>query len=258
MTGILQLPAWMGGALAMLSAIVLSVLPFAILRRLLSDELPTKTRDVAETVAVRIGAVHSLILALVFADAQSTHASLQQEVSKELTAIEHIALELEQWKGPEKDALRGQLAAYVNAVLQNEWHAAATLRGSREARRAYDALDVGILDLSAATPQQQSLRARMIANMDDLQDHRKARLALAHRGLPSLFWWMALIGFAITVGFFLVFPATAAHVAILSVYGAYTGLALYFTLALSHPYTGPAGIDTAPYRMVLEDELSPA
>jgi hypothetical protein len=255
MTAILQLPAWLGAILAMLSAIAVSAIPFAVLRRLLGDELPTKTRDVAETVAVRIGTVHSLILALVFADAQATHTNLQQEVSKEITTIEHIVLELDQWNGPEKDALRRQLAEYVSAVLQNEWHASAHPRGSREARQAYHALDMGILNLVAATPPQQSLRARLIVNMDDLQDHRKARLSLAHRGLPNLFWWMALTGFGIIVAFFLVFPATPAHIAILSVYGAYTGLALYFILALSHPYAGPAAIDTSPYEIVLEDEL---
>jgi hypothetical protein len=258
MTAILQLPAWLGAILAMLLAVAASALPFILLRRLLNDELPTKTRDVAETVAVRIGTIHSLILALVFAEAQSTHTNLQQEVSKEITTIEHIVLELEQWNGPEKDALRSQLAAYVTAILQNEWQTAEGLRGSREARRAYNALDMGILNLKAETLQQQSLRARMIANMDELQDHRKARLSLAHRGLPSLFWWMALTGFAIVVGFFLVFPANLVHIAILSVYGAYTGLALYFILALSHPYAGPAAIDTSPYEMVLEDELKPS
>ena len=255
MTAILQLPAWLGAILAMLLAIAASALPFILLRRRMGEELPPKTRDVAETVAVRIGTVHSLILALVFAEAQSTHTNLQQEVSKELTTIEHIALELNQWNGKEGEVLRSQLAAYVTAVLQNEWQASASLRGSREARRAYNTLDIGILDLRAETPQQQSLRARMIMNMDDLQDHRKARLSLAHRGLPSLFWWMALTGFAIIVGFFLIFPANLVHIAILSVYGAYTGLALYFILALSHPYAGPASIDTAPYEMVLDDDL---
>ncbi|MEE1611328.1 bestrophin-like domain [Microvirga sp. CF3016] len=254
-TAILQLPAWLGAILAMLIAIAASAIPFVLLRRLFSEELPTKTRDVAETVAVRIGTVHGLILALVFAEAQSTHTNLQQEVSKEITAIEHIVLELNQWNGPVKDTLRSQLADYVSAVLQNEWRSAAHPRGSREARQAYNALDMGILDLKAETPQQQSLRARMIMNMDELQDHRKARLSLAHRGLPSLFWWMALTGFAIIVGFFLVFPANPVHIAILSVYGAYTGLALYFILALSHPYAGPAAIDTSPYEIMLEDEL---
>jgi hypothetical protein len=255
MTAILQLPAWLGAILAMLIAIAASALPFAIIRRLLSDELPTKTRDVAETVAVRIGTIHGLILAIVFAEAQATHTNLQQEVSKEVTTIEHVALQLNQWNGPEENTLRGQLVAYVTAVLQNEWQAGARPQGSREAGRAYDVLDTGILNLKADTPQQQSLRARMITNMDNLQDHRKERLALLHRGLPSLFWWMALTGFAIIVGFFLVFPANPAHIAILSVYGAYTGLALYFILALSHPYAGPAAIDTSPYAMVLDYEL---
>jgi hypothetical protein len=210
---------------------------------------------VAETVAVRIGTVHGLILALVFAEAQSTHTDLQQQVSKEITTIEHIALHLDQWNGPEEDALRSQLAAYVRAILQSEWQVNARPAGSKDAKHAYDRLDLGILDLKAETPRQESLRARMITDMDALQDHRKTRLSLFHRGLPSLFWWMALAGFGITVGFFFVFPATPLHVAILSIYGAYTGLVLYFILALSHPYTGPAAIDPSPYATVLQDEL---
>jgi len=255
MTALLQLPAWLGAILAMLIAVAAAAVPFAVLRRLLRDELPTKTVNVAETVAVRIGTVHALILAIVFAEAQSTHTNLQQEVAKEVTTIEHVALQLDQWNGPQEQPLREQLAAYVRAVLQNEWQADARPTGSPQAKRAYNDLDIGILNLEAASPQQQSLRTRMIANMDNLQDHRKARLSLVHRGLPSLFWWMALTGFGIIVAFFLVFPATPLHIAILSVYGAYTGLALYFILALSHHFMGPAVIDTAPYPMVLEDEL---
>src|SRR5689334_1351568 len=52
MAAILQIPAWLGALLAMLLAITASAIPFIVLRRLLSDDLPTKTRDVAETVAV--------------------------------------------------------------------------------------------------------------------------------------------------------------------------------------------------------------
>jgi Protein of unknown function (DUF4239) len=254
-TALLQLPGWLGSALAMLAAIFLATLPFLAVRHILADELPPKTGQVAETVTVRVGALHALILALVFAEAQSTHAELRQEVSKEIATIEHIALRLNQWDGPEVQPIRGQLAAYVSAVLQNEWRATSRAGGSGDARHAYDALDLGLLDLKADTPRRLALQPRLIADMDALQDHRKVRLSLFHRSLPGLFWWMALVGFAITVGFFFVFPATLAHLAMLSVYGAYTGLVLYFILALSHPYIGPAAIDTSPYSVVLEQEL---
>jgi hypothetical protein len=50
-------------------------------------------------------------------------------------------------------------------------------------------------------------------------------------------------------------PATLVHLSMLSVYVAYTGLVLYFILALSHPYIGPAAIDTSPYSVVLEQDL---
>ena len=257
MTAILQLPTWLGCLLAVLAAVVCSVLPYMAVRWFMTKELNPKTREVAETVAVRIGTVHALILALVFAEAQSTHTDLQQQVSKEVTAIEHVALRLDQWNGPEEDALLNQLAAYVRAVLQTEWMVTLRPDGSKAAKQTYDTLDAAILDLPANTPRQQVLRSQMISDMDTLQEHRRDRLSLFHRGIPGLFWWMALAGFAITVLFFFIFPETPLHVAMLGVYGAYTGLALYFILALSHPYVGPAAIDTSPYETVLENELSP-
>ncbi|MXQ13304.1 DUF4239 domain-containing protein [Microvirga makkahensis] len=254
MANLLQLPVWLGATMAMAVAVAASALPFVVVRRRLSDELPTKARDVAETVAVRIGAIHGLILALVFAEAQSTHTSLQREVAKETSTIEQIALQLKLWNGSEAGPLREQLAAYVGAVLQSEWQEPGRRpQGSSDVGRAYYDLDEGILDLRADTSRQQSLRSRLIANMDSLQDHRKERLALLHRGLPTLFWWMAIAGFLIIVGFFLVFPASALHAAILSIYGAYTGLTLYAILALSHPYAGPAIVDTTPYETALDE-----
>jgi hypothetical protein len=256
-TAVLQLPDWLGSILAIAGAVAFSLLPFGVVRWLCATRATAKTSQVAETVAVRIGALHALILALIFAEAQSTHAELRQEVSKEITTLEHLVLHLNQWDGSEKDELHSQLRAYVQAILQNEWRVAAPVSGSPEAKRAYDALDLALLDLKADTPRQQSLRARMIIDMDTLQDHRKIRLSLFHRGLPGLFWLVALTGFAITVGLFFTVPATPLHMAMLSVYGAYTGLVLYFILALSHPYVGPAAIDASPYGLILEDELSP-
>ncbi|WP_046867821.1 DUF4239 domain-containing protein [Microvirga massiliensis] len=257
MTAILELPTWLGCGLAVLAGVVCSVLPLVAVRWFMTRELNPKTREVAETVAVRVGTVHALILALVFAEAQSTHTDLQQQVSKEVTALEHVALRLDQWNGPEEDALINQLAAYVRAVLQTEWQVSLHPDGSTAAKQAYNNLDAAILDLPADSPRQQALRDRMISDMDTLQEHRRDRLSLFHRAIPGLFWWMALAGFAITVLFFFVFPETPLHIAMLGVYGAYTGLVLYFILALSHPYVGPAAIDTSPYEMVLETELSP-
>jgi hypothetical protein len=256
-TAILQLPDWLGSTMAIVAAIVFALVPFLAVRWFWATRVTDKTNQVAETVAVRIGALHALILALIFAEAQSTHAELRQEVSKEVTTLEHVVLHLDQWNGPEKDKLRGELAAYARAILQNEWQTAAPVGGSRKAKRAYDALDLALLDLQADTPRQQSLRTRMLMDMDTLQEHRRNRLSLFHRNLPNLFWWVALAGFAITVGLFFIFPITALHVAMLSMYGAYTGLVLYFILALSHPYIGPAAIDASPYTTILERELDP-
>jgi hypothetical protein len=41
----------------------------------------------------------------------------------------------------------------------------------------------------------------------------------------------------------------------LAAYSAYTGLVLYFVLALSHPFLGPAAINEEPYALVLQTEV---
>ena len=257
MTAMLQLPTLLGIILIVLGTIALGVVPFIAVRRLLVRELPSDSSGVADAVAVRVGAVHGLILALVFAEAQATHADLRQEVSREITSLEHVAANLGRWDRPDGAALRKQLADYITVVLEKEWAVPMSPHGSPDARRASNALALGLLELGAETPREQTLRTQMIQDMTALQDHRKNRLSLTHRSLPPLFWWVALAGFAITVALFFVFPAQPLHVSLLAVYGAYTGLVLYFTLALSHPYIGPAAIDTSGYALVLDEVRSP-
>jgi hypothetical protein len=255
MIALLQLPVWLGSAIAVLGTILIGVVPFVVFRRMLVRDLPPDAGEVAEKVATRIAAMHGIILALVFADAQSTNADLRQEVSKEVTTLEHIANNLQRWDQPKIGAIRNQLAAYIGAVIDTEWSVGPDQLGAAAARRAFNALDLSLLDLQTDTPREQTLRAQMVQDMATLQDHRKARLSLAHRSLPARFWWIALVGFGITVSLFFVFPARPLHIGMLVLYGAYTGLVLYFILALSHPYLGPASIDTTPYQVVLQDEV---
>ena len=220
--------------------------------RLMAGDVPDMTQNVAGTVALRVGAVHSLILALVFAEAHANHADLREQVSQEATAIEHIAWNLENWDGPDSRAPRDELEAYVTGVIDREWDPSAKLVGSRETTQALAALDRSILDLKPAHPRQEVLKSRMLQDISAVLDHRKTRLSLTHRSVPGVFWWVALVGYAVTVVLFFVFPATPLHIAMLSAYGAYMGLVLYFVLALSHPFLGPAAIDESPYVEILQ------
>lgn len=251
----LLLPSWLGSVIAMLAAIVLGVVPYVLVRAVLSRDPPDVTQNVAGTVAFRVGAVHALILALVFAEAHENHADLREEVSKEITAIEHISQNLKRWGGPETQRPRELLDGYVSDVIEYEWDDAARPAGDRQTRQVLNELDLSLLDLKGANQRQEALRTRMLEDVRALEDHRKIRLSLTHRSVPGLFWWVALTGFAITVALFFVFSATLLHVLMLAAYGAYTGLVLYFVLALSHPYLGPAAINEEPYTLVLQTEV---
>lgn len=251
----LLLPSWLGGIIAMLAAITVGVMPYVLVRAVLSRDPPDVTQGVAGTVAFRVGAVHALILALVFSEAHENHADLREEVSKEITAIEHISQNLKRWGGPDSQRSLALLDSYVTGVIEYEWDDSARPAGDRETRKLLNELDLELLDLQPANQRQEALRTRMLQDVRALQDHRKVRLSLTHRSVPGLFWWVALIGFAITVALFFVFPATLLHILMLSAYSAYTGLVLYFVLALSHPFLGPAAINEEPYTLVLQTEV---
>lgn len=248
---LLDLPAYLGAPVAMVGTALLGLVPFLVIGRVVQRyEVPETTREFAGRVAIRVGTLHALILALVFAEVQSRHMEIRHVVMLEAENVAHVYRNLEHFDDPRIEDLRALMAGYARAVVEQEWGVMAERRLSSEVALLQDRINDGVMDLAVDSRREQFLQAQMIEDLDAIEHHRQSRLLLGMHRLPALFWYTAFIGFLIVGAMSFVFAPTVPNMVIVCGYGLYTGLVMYVILAFSYPFTGPAAVDPSPFLLL--------
>ena len=255
MVDILGLPAFLMVGIFIVAALALVFLPYFAARRFLGPEHGKDTEELASSILFRIGALHALILALVFADEQAAFIKLKTTVADEAAAIVDVFYDLERYDPEGTILIQAEVASYVATVIDLEWPLMAEGTLSRRAwafwRSAYDA----ILDLYPRNPRQESLRNLMIQKMSTVADLRELRWIGTTRGLPVMFWVVALVGFMLVSLPYYVFRPRPAHIVLFTTFALYNGLALYVILDVSSPYQGFIRISPGPFQFFLPEGI---
>jgi hypothetical protein len=225
--------------------------PYFLTRKLFLRRNTEKTYDLAGSVLFRIGALHALILALMFAHVTSLFLELRNAVTDEAAATADVYHDLERYENSEiTETIRRDLALYAGAVINDEWPLLANRQLSSDAweqwRKVFDA----ILDFEPESPRQEDLRGFMLQNMADIARFRERRQIGAKGNVPSMFWVVAIAGFALISLPYFVFEPSPANMMLLCIFAAYNGLVLYVIYATGHPFDSPVAVDPAPFKVV--------
>jgi len=179
------------------------------------------------------------------------HDDARANVETEADALAAIVRDNQALGAPEADRVRGAVATYVRAVVQDEWP---RLRAAgQESPRAAAALDSLYQTLQGIEPR--TFRARAfyddsVRQLNIALDARRNRLADGRGGLPAevaaliLVGAVAILSYATLVGsrsfWFHAIGAGAIAVVI--------GVSLVVLVALLYPFSGDLAIDPEPFR----------
>lgn len=231
-----MLQGWLVGVMFVLGAIAVGYVPAQMLRRRFGPVQPADTRALASEVIGRIGALHGLILALVFANAQGNAAALRADVHNEATAIGNVYYNAKRYGAP---AVQVAAVAYMQAVVDKDWPSLRTrhelsLEGWQAWRSALDAS----MDLQPGTRREQLLAGQIDSDLWKVEALRQARNYEANNKLPTEFWLLAISGLVLISVLLFVHEVNKLHQGMMACYSVYTGLALFLIYDLSHPFTG--------------------
>lgn len=231
-----MLEGWLIGITFVLGAIAIGYLPAQVLRRRFGPVQPADTRALSSEMMARIGALHGLILALVFANAQGNAAALRADVHNEATAIGNVYYNAKRYGSVE---VQVAAVAYLRAVVDKDWpslraHHQLSLEGWRAWR---DALDAS-MDLEPSTRREALLAAQIDGDLWKIEALRQARNYEANNKLPTEFWLLAISGLVLISLLLFVHEINPLHQGMMACYSVYTGLALFLIYDLSHPFTG--------------------
>lgn len=250
------LSLWVGiGFVAAAMGIVFG--SYFLARRLLrvGDEVD-RTPEAAASIAVRIAALHGLILALVYAQELDDYKGIRNVLMQEATAISDVYHDARRHGGPVVAPVQATLASYLETVVNEEWDMLGRGEGlSAKAWIAWDSVYEMLLDLTPATDRERYLAGRMRDRITAVAGYRQLREATAVGRFSGLFWAPALIGLALLSVPFYVFRPSRNNVVLLSIFALYSGVILFFIYAFANPFAQPGKLQPAPFQHLLRGDI---
>ena len=254
----LALPSILGVLIFVCGAILLMLVPYFALRAVFAERLGEDTNEIAGTVLFRIGALHSLILALVFADELVRHQDLRDNIAREAAAIGDVLRNLENYDPQDTVQISENVQAYLGSVVFEEWPGLAEQKLSNQTWLQWELMYLSILDLVPASPRDDALRKRLIQDATVIAEAREKRLFSSAAGVTPAFWVIAFVGFFFVSLPFFVFKPIFVNIFLLTVFGAYNGMIIYFILALGSPFDGPAPLEPTPFLLLHHAAAGPS
>jgi hypothetical protein len=244
------------GALFALGTVMVTWAIYFAMHLLVARHVDDGTKDLAGSVIFRVSSLHGLILALVFAQELLDYNVLRTSVVREATAVADIYNDIRRYGADTEAEVQRALADYTREVVDAEWAMLGTEnRLTAAGWRLREAVYEAILDLTPATPRQESLREHMMAKVQLMAELRQERENSALHQMSALFWFAAIAGVALVTVPYFVFAPTVLNVSLLSIYGAYTGLVMFIIFAFSNPFTQPGALHPEAFERLLETEI---
>lgn len=254
------LTTFASGAGFVLATVFLVLGIYFLARRLLHPgEEGDRTLEVAANVAVRVATLHSLILGLVYAQELDDYKGVRANLIEEAVAISDVFNDARRYGGAITAPVQHGLAQYVSTVVNDEWTLLAQHRGlSPKAWQQWESVYDAVLDLQPTSDRERYLSARMKDRATAIARFRQLREATSISRFSGLFWGPAIIGLIIVSATFYVYRPTRTNLILFALFGAYSGVILFFIFTFGNPYANPGKLEPRPFQHLLKTNLGDA
>lgn len=245
------------GALAfVMGTIVIALASYGLTRAIFSRRRDKGETDLANSIVVRISALHALILALVFAQEIVNIRDISTAASREAVLVGDTFYDLRRYDDEGTRDIRTHMAEYVRAILYDEWPRLGREKVlSEEAWASWEAAYSAILSLAPGDERQQVLKDLMVAQIRELSGLRRQRENAEVAGVHTLFLLAAVAGIVLTSAAFFTQPPNPQNIFLIASFSAYTGLVIFFIFAFADPYNPPAPVEPIGLERIYAGEI---
>jgi hypothetical protein len=233
---------WLSTVLVLGATLLICVGGHRLVRRLF---LKTDSREETKLADAVMGVVASFIgIMLAFSAVQvwEDYGTADRAVAQEASAISELYRDLAVY-GDDTLASRAAVKTYVHAVLEDEWPRLARGEPGPKAVAGLIALYREVAKIQPNSSRDVVIYGEVFKKLNEVTEHRRARMISARSALPDLFWIVVVIGSGIIVAYTFVYPATRQNSLIIAGLAVSLGLIFMFILDVDHPFAGPYSVD---------------
>ena len=256
MTFLLKLHPAFGSVIAILSFMAFTSALFIIAHIFLGGRRPNQTKTFAQQMALRIGTLHALIIALVFGALANDYIDLEKTLDNEAAAVGSVYVALRTIQTVDTVRIQDQLALYLNDVINKEWELTSESPLSTSTGQILFAIIKNLENLQTSLPFEEKIKNYSIDKMLKINEMRVKRLYGWYReDVPIIFWIIAVVGFMLTLFPYLSVELTKFRLILVNCYSSMVGITFYGIIILNNPFMCGLVAPT-PHKMVYEQIIS--
>jgi len=201
------------------------------------------------------GALLGFMLAVNFADVRSEFASIHTSMESEIAQLRDLRIDLDRYGGPDARSAADTLIDYTKNVAESEWE---DLRHGRDSVKTWTLLyklEDKLLTLEPETPLQEKLQNRMLVDIDEITDHRQARIYAKNLVMPW-FQTVVMVVFILSIFYLSVYPKRISRMIFVGIYSLTIGLVMYSIISMTQPFAGLASISSQPFHDLHQEFLT--
>ena len=246
----LGLPLWLSSVAVLGLSLLVCVGGHLAVRALIPRNTPKQETELAVAMMGVVAAFIGIMLAFAAVQVWQDYGTADQAVAQEAAAISELYRDLSVY-GDETLASREAVKTYVRTVVVDEWPGLAKGEPAPEAVDALIELFRTVAQIHPQDSRDTVIYGEIFQKLNEVVEHRRARMIASRAALPSLFWIVALVGSGIIVAFTFVYPATPMNSLIIAGLAVSLGLIFMFILDVNHPFAGTYAVDSRELRDLL-------
>jgi hypothetical protein len=239
--------------IVMLIATLFSVGLYYVAHLIWAGDISENTNSTASMVATRAGIIYSFVIGMMFTGVHTEYNKMVQELEMEASALTRLHGALNRHRDREKfNDTREQLTKYIRFVVEEQWPALREMRGISGTMRMTKERVLNQVwdDLEKVEYKPGDLNLKEL--LDSVYDHSIHRLFDVKGEVLPVFWYIAGIGYFLTITPMCIAPPTFRRYLLMSMYSSMVALVLLGTFILTHPYSLAAGINPKVFHLLLE------
>jgi len=239
------LPMWLASTLVIGLALAIGLGSSVGLRSVFRLRKTEQETHIAISMMQVVAAYIGILLAFAGVEVWQDFADAQTAVHQEAATGSELYRDLTTY-GPETQATRGELRAYVASVVRDEWP---RLRlgqgGSLETEAALAKLFHEMGKIRPQDGRDSAIYAEAFSKLNDLVVLRRNRLIDSQSGIPIILWVVGLVGSVLTVSYAASFARGRYNLMMIVGISLTLGLIFLFILTVNNPFKGEFSVDSA-------------
>ena len=242
------------GVVVMLAAAIVSVIGFLIVSKYVPERWLIADSDAAGALYATIGMVYAILIAIAAIAVWEPHDAASQSSAQEAGDLSEAYWQAGALAPTNTVQIRALIVAYDRSVVTAEWPALhdAHVQDSSTAD-LFTQLRSSVQALRPSGDVQENAASDISSRIEDASDARRARLAAAADGMPSLMWPILIGGGIVSILFLYLFglDRTFPNGLMMATVAAMTVLVLFVLYQVEYPFSRGLSVSPSAFVTVL-------